>query len=80
MRGFTMWLCFGSWGGFRFEFGGSFCFLRICAGWVSFVASSIDVENVIDRNLKEIAALRAMVQNGHIAQQTNGADGPSAHA
>jgi hypothetical protein len=70
-----MWLCFGSWGGFRFELGDT-CFVRICLGWISFVASSIDVENVLSKLVKENAALKSKEQNGHIAQQINGVAEP----
>jgi len=43
----------------------------------------IDVEKLVAQNLSFLPTERAAdtkEQNGHIAQQTNAADGPSAHA
>jgi hypothetical protein len=65
MRGLSMWLCFGSWGGFHFEIGRT-CFLRICLGYVSFVISSIDVENVIAHIVQENKVLKAWYMNRKI--------------
>ena len=67
MRGLTIWLCFGSWGGFKIEVG-STCFFRICLGWMAFMVSAIDIENVLSGLVKENAALKTMEQNGHNPQ------------
>ena len=56
MRGLTIWLCFGSWGGFNFYAFGDPTLLRVCFGFVSFAIIKMDIENLIEKtthNFKE---------------------------
>lgn len=46
LEGLTVWVCFGSYGGWRIETG-SPTILRIVAGWVSFVVIGMDIDKLV---------------------------------
>lgn len=47
-RGFTVWVAFGSYGGFSIRYFKRFS-LRFCLGWVSLVFVRCDIENTIKK-------------------------------
>jgi len=46
--GFTVWVAFGSYGGFNVQYRKKF-YLRLCFGWCSIVFIRCDIENTIEK-------------------------------
>ncbi len=52
-KGLSIWLAFGSWGGFGIYFGNPTLF-RICLGWISFCILLMDIENTLDNCFQKL--------------------------
>jgi hypothetical protein len=68
MRGLSMWFCFGKWAKPQLSFGAT-TLVRVCIGWFSFAILSVDIDMLIGILVRDLTALKAKEQNGHIAQQ-----------
>jgi hypothetical protein len=60
MKGLTLMLIFGPYGGFHVSWG------HLCLGWVSFTIMGVDIEVVLDTFVSEEKKLRHLCYNAEV--------------